>query len=422
MTTSAAENTEFVIHDPKGNPLVIAVIDAHTSHWLSPSEVIQAAAVVPSDTTDPVDSALANSLRRRRDDLFNLDGTPSMKMVPDSFDPATPDRRYSIAKIQGFAIADQVVDVAIMRGELDSVAKASKMSREEGVLLRRNANMHHGRGHRNLGVALAPIDKDGNITGDFIFEGFVALGLRSPEKATEENKKGSGSWVEVHLWGTALRIQHWLNLALMIVMTLSGWYIMQPYLTERTYDGSAAGFAMGYVRFVHFLAGFLWIAVGLWRFILLFITRDRQTRWRALWPIYSKQDVKDLWHTMQYYLFLRREGPFYFAHNPLQQLAYTGIYVMCFIQMLTGLSLYAMMDQSNWFFQLMAMPTHWIGIGYFRLIHTIIMYLIWLFAIIHVYLVIRSDAVHNHGGLSSMIGGSVWLPRGTQPVDSPRIG
>jgi|SRR5690625_4298023 len=125
---------------------------------------------------------------------------------------------------------------------------------------------------------------------------------------------------------------------------------------------------------------------------------------------------------MQYYLFLRKEGPFYFAHNPLQQLAYTGIYAMCFIQMLTGLSLYAMMDQSNWFFQLLAMPTHWIGIGYFRLIHTIIMYLIWLFAIIHVYLVIRSDAVHNHGGLSSMIGGSVWLPRGTQPVDSPRIG
>ena len=159
--------------------------------------------------------------------------------------------------------------------------------------------------------------------------------------------RDSGSWVEVHLWGWALRVQHWLNLALMLVMTFTGWYIMQPYLTERTYDGSAAGFAMGYVRFAHFLAAYLWIAVGLWRVILLFVTHDRQTRWRALWPIYNKQDVKDLWHTMQYYLFLRKEGPFYFAHNPLQQLAYTGIYAMCLIQMLTGLSLYCLLYTSD---------------------------------------------------------------------------
>ena len=412
--------TPVLDHD--GDTLVIAVIDAHTSHWLSPSEVIQAAALVPEGSTDPVDLALAASLRRRRDDLFHLDGRAMMKTVPDSFDPATPQRRYSIAKVRGLKIADQVVDVAIMRGELDSVAKAATMSREEGILLRRNANMHHGRGHRNLGVALAPIDAEGNIVGDFVFEGFVAMGLRKLSDAIESNKNGSGSWVEVHLWGTALRIQHWLNFALMLVMTLSGWFIMQPYLTERSYDGSAAGFTMGWVRYVHFVAGFAWIAVGLWRFILLFITRDRQTRWRALWPIYNKQDVTDLWHTVQYYLFLRRSGPFYFAHNPLQQISYTGIYLMCFIQMITGLSLYAIIDQSNWFYVLMAMPTHWIGIGYVRLIHTIIMYLIWVFAIIHVYLVFRSDSVHNHGGLSSMIGGSVWLPRGTQPVDSPRIG
>lgn len=422
MTTSAAEYSVPFTKDLKGNPLVIAVIDAHTSHWLSPSEVIQAAAIVPNDSTDPVDLALARSLRRRCDRLFNIDGTPKMKVVPDEFEPATPERRYSIAKVHDLDIAEQTVSVAIMRGDLESVVKASKMTREEGVLLRRNANMHHGRGHRCLGVALAPIDNDGNIIGEFIFEGAVALGLRSPEHADEEDRKGTGQWVEVHLWGTSLRIQHWLNLTLMIVMTLTGWYIMQPYLTERTYDGSPAGFLMGYVRYAHFVAAFAWIAVGLWRFILLFITRDRQTRWRALWPIYNKEDVKDLWQTVQYYLFLRREGPFYFAHNPLQQISYTGIYAMCAIQMLTGLSLYAMMDQSNWFFSVLAMPTHWIGIGYIRLIHTVIMYLIWVFAIIHVYLVFRSDAVHNHGGLSSMIGGSVWLPKGTQPVDSPRIG
>lgn len=422
MTSSSTENPEYTFTDSKGKPLVIAVIDSHTSHWLSPSELIQAAAIVPNNSTDPVDLALARSLRRRCDQLFNIDGTPTMKVVPDDFDPATPDRRYSIAKVQGLDIADQTVDVAIMRGDLESVVKASTMTHEEAVLLRRNANMHHGRGHRCLGVALAPIDKDGNVIGDFVFEGAVALGLRSPEKAIEEDRKGTGQWVEVYLWGTALRIQHWLNLTLMIIMTLTGWYIMQPYLTERTYDGSAAGFLMGYVRYAHFFSAFAWIAVGLWRFILLFITRDRQTRWRALWPLYSKKDVTALWQTVQYYLFLRKEGPFYFAHNPLQQLSYTGIYLMCFIQMLTGLSLYAMMDQSNWFFTIMAAPTHWIGIGYIRLIHTVIMYLIWVFAIVHVYLVFRSDTVHNHGGLSSMIGGSVWLPKGTQPVDAPRIG
>lgn len=182
MTPPVSENPELRLKDSKGNPLVIAVIDAHTSHWLSPSEVIQAAAIVPDDSRDPVDLALKVSLRRRRDDLFHLDGTPLMKLTPDSYDPATPDRRYSIAKVHGLNIADQTVDVAIMRGELNAVVEASTMSREEGVLLRRNANMHHGRGHRSMGVALAPIDKDGNIIGEFIFEGFVAMGLRKTRR------------------------------------------------------------------------------------------------------------------------------------------------------------------------------------------------------------------------------------------------
>ena len=47
MTPPVSENPELRLKDSKGNPLVIAVIDAHTSHWLSPSEVIQAAAIVP---------------------------------------------------------------------------------------------------------------------------------------------------------------------------------------------------------------------------------------------------------------------------------------------------------------------------------------------------------------------------------------
>ena len=54
---------------------------------------------------------------------------------------------------------------------------------------------------------------------------------------------------------------------------------------------------------------------------------------------------------MQNYLFCRFDrGPHYIGHNPLQQVAYTGIYGVGLLAILTGFALYALYAPDFWLF------------------------------------------------------------------------
>lgn len=229
-------------------------------------------------------------------------------------------------------------------------------------------------------------------------------------------------WTRIPLWSAALRWQHWLSVLLIVILSATGWYIMDPFFGAQPEAPGETGFLMGWIRFIHFTAAFAWILVGLARFILLFVAKGQQSRWRALWPFYSKKDVTYMFQTIAAYMFLRKHGPTYVTHNALQQISYTGIYVIAVFQVLTGLSLYGLYDQSNWFWVLWSYPVHWLGVPMVRLIHTVIMFILWAFVIIHVYLVVRSEAVEGHGSLSAMVGGSMWLPDDEEPVDLDRVG
>lgn len=232
-------------------------------------------------------------------------------------------------------------------------------------------------------------------------------------------------YVRIDLWSAGLRFQHWASVLLIVVMSATGWYIMDPFFGPDAASAAASGetgYLMGIIRTIHITAGFLWCGVALARLFMLFFARGKQSRWKALSPFHSKADLKGLWDVTLYYAFLKKHAPLYIAHNPLQQLSYTGIYVMCLLQLLTGLALYGLYDQSNWFLMVLSYPIHWFGIPIIRLVHAVLMFLIWVFVVIHVYLAVRSDVVEKHGGISSMINGGMWLHRDAKPVDGERVG
>jgi len=121
------------------------------------------------------------------------------------------------------------------------------------------------------------------------------------------------------------------------------------------------------------------------------------------------------------YLLIRHESPHYVAHNPLQQFAYTGIYIMAALQGLTGFALYGLYNVHNGFWALFQWPVDWWGAPTVRLIHYLIMLLFWAFLMLHIYMVVRAESIERHGGLSSMISGGVWLHRGSHHVDDPTL-
>ena len=394
---------------------VIRVARAYSVRKLSPGRLLAMAAVAPFDSEEPVDVALHASLRVNRPDIVPI------RVPADEFSPATPKRKYSLVRVDDFPVEDVPKNVMIMRGDMESVLAKATISREERTLFIRNAEVMRMSGQRCLAVASAEIAEDGTV-GEFFVEGFVAMVLEKPSQVAKKFSSNPNEWVRINIWSATLRFQHWANMALIVIMSMSGSYIMNPFFGPAAETGHDVGYLMGWVRLIHYVSAYLWLGLGFSRLVLSFTAKDRQLRWRSLWPLNSREDVKGLWGTIQYYLFLKKEGPLYLAHNPLQQFAYTGIYVMCLIQMLSGIVLYGLYNQTDWFWVIVAYPMHWMGVSTIRMIHALIMFVLWSFVIVHVYLATRADALERHGGVSSMVNGGVWLRRGAKPVDAPEIG
>jgi Ni/Fe-hydrogenase b-type cytochrome subunit len=309
-------------------------------------------------------------------------------------------------------------DVVVMRGEAAAVVAATGSSWHTRSLARRNAAAAEANGARALAVAAAPVAEDGTV-GAYRVQGVI--GLHAVAEAKGESIDQDASWTRTTLWSSSLRAQHWLNVVLIFILSCTGYYIMDPFFGPDATNSTGTGYLMGYVRLIHFSAGFIWLVVGLTRLVLMFASRDRYLRWRTLWPLKCTEDVRNLGRVVGHYAFIKKEAPLYVAHNPLQQLAYTSLYAAGFLQMLTGFGLYGLAHEGVWVWDLVSSPVHLIGIGWVRLLHAGLMFLLWAFAIMHIYMAVRADSLERHGGVSSMINGGVWVQRGSRPVDAPEV-
>src|SRR5450755_729991 len=173
------------------------------------------------------------------------------------------------------------------------------------------------------------------------------------------------------------------------------------------------------MRFIHEVTAFVFIAAVLGRIYWAFVG-NRYAHWRALLPI-TKAQRRDFTQTLRFYLFLRRNPPHGNGHNPLAALSYVGLYIGFMLTILTGLGLFAWAIRRppwttlfDWTWSVMSVPA-------LRLLHFLLMFVFWAFAIHHVYAAALYDVEERNGELSSIITGYKVdvMPRETPP-DDPR--
>jgi len=408
--TATLERTPVAADTP---PLVVG--SAYSLGGASEGRIIALAAASAPGSTDPVDLAVAETLRTGYPDL------PLPRAETADVDPARLDRRYSLTRVRDYPHSNGTIqDIVVMRGDVDAVLQNVKATREQRSVLRSNANTVTRRGWRPLAVAMANVDEH-DAVGPFALMGFVTVCPETVQQSTDDVMSGPAVWARVNVWSASLRVQHWANVATIFVLSCTGYFIMDPFFGPTAYNGEPTGFLMGWVRLIHFTAAFIWLVIGLTRVWSAFTSSDRYLRWPSMWPLKSKSDVKNLGHVLQHYVFIKRDAPLYLAHNPLQQLTYTSVYIVCGIQMLVGFMLFGLYHQGNPFWAFIATPIHWFGVANVRLFHAAIMFLLWMFVIAHIYLVFRAESLERHGGLSAMINGGVWVRRGARPVDAPMV-
>lgn len=364
------------------------------------TEVIGAAAAAMAGTppSDPLATAIRTAAGRT--------GIDAVAAVQRRREP-TRERPFAVVDVAGPAGEPQQVACGEIRAVVEGLLPHEHRAAAGARLRKAEAASVHA--ERLLGVAAA-------ADGQWRLIGYI------PVRAWREADDAPAPTFSYHMvWDMWLRICHWSWVTAIVVLTATGFVIANPGLVPAgAADAEQTGFFMGYIRFVHLLAAVWLMAVLLIRVWNLSTSRIPYDRWSALIPFRNRRQLRNTGRTLTTYLFLRPStAPSYFGHNPLQQLTYTGMYLIFLVQVLTGLALWGLYDANDWFWGLFQWLNHLMGTQQVRLLHYAVMWVIILFVPLHVYLSIRADGVDRTGSISAMVSGGRWIRDGATFEDWP---
>src|SRR5512136_2349608 len=209
-------------------------------------------------------------------------------------------------------------------------------------------------------------------------------------------------------WSAAIMINHWAMAISVIVLIVTGFYIASPFTV---YQGETVHkFFMGNMRYVHILFGILLMFIFIWRIYLAFFSK-----FHADWKdFFSWLNFDCTWKQIKFYLLIEKESPSHedCIYGPMQALAYSGLFFMIFLIVITGLILMGAGYHAGFtaFFYKILRPVENIlgGLVIVRFVHHILTWFFILFIIVHVYMAFWYDAVLKEGTVSSMISGVLF--------------
>jgi Ni/Fe-hydrogenase 1 B-type cytochrome subunit len=214
----------------------------------------------------------------------------------------------------------------------------------------------------------------------------------------------------VYVWQLPVRFYHWLNALAVTVLVITGYIIGKP---VAVIDAGEAflGYWFGMVRFIHFLAAFLFFFNFLFRIYWGF-AGNTFARWHNFLP-FRKDQLREAVDVLKVDVLQARGKPIEsIGHNSLAGFTYFLTFLAFLFQCTTGFGMYAAMSDATlprlfaWIVPLMG------GDFAVRQWHHMMMWSFIIFSMIHVYLVFYHDYVEGRGVISSMAGGWKFIEKG----------
>jgi len=206
----------------------------------------------------------------------------------------------------------------------------------------------------------------------------------------------------VYVWEWPVRLFHWLIAGSVVLLTVTGIYIGNPFLT--VHGESTHHFVMGTMKSIHWIAALIFAVSVLGRILWMF-AGNPYARWSEFIPL-TKLRLRGVWNTFAFYVFLKRDSPAFVGHNPLAGLIYTVVYLLCFLMIATGLALVsasAHVDSVLTSFQFL-IPLFG-GLQMARLLHHVGMWLIVGFTAHHVWSAFLIGTVERSSLIDSIFSG-----------------
>jgi len=206
----------------------------------------------------------------------------------------------------------------------------------------------------------------------------------------------------IYVWELPVRIYHWLNAVLILVLAVTGYLIGNPPGIQSSAEASDQ-FLFGWIRYIHFGAAYLFLFNLVFRTFWGFVG-NKYARWYYFLPK-KKKFFSEIGKVLRFDILLSRGEHLNIGHNALAGLSYFFFFLACTIQIITGFGLYE--NMSDWWFPQLFTWVSGIFGGDFGLRnwHHATMWFFAIFTLIHVYLVFYHDYVEGRGEVSSMAGG-----------------
>jgi len=211
--------------------------------------------------------------------------------------------------------------------------------------------------------------------------------------------------VRVYVWELPVRVSHWFIFLPVVVLSFTGYYMHNPFIVGK----SGTTFLMATIRFIHVVAGFVFISAFLLR-LYWFFMGNSWSNWRAFVPIHRRQ-WRGMGGMVAYYSFLRKDLAHHVGHNALAAVTYLWMFTLMLIEIITGLTLYTQVRGKwalGWLFS-------WIpgviDIQHIRLVHFCIMFAFFVFVIHHVYSAVLVSWEERNGLIESIFTGYKFVPK-----------
>jgi len=211
--------------------------------------------------------------------------------------------------------------------------------------------------------------------------------------------------LEIHyVWQWPLRICHWVNALCVVVLSVTGYYIGDPFAMATT----GTPYIMGSVRFVHFLFGYVLLISLLVRILWMFIG-NRYASWRAFLPWMTAEGRRGFFKMLRYYSFTGKQITYEVGHNPVAATAYIGIFALFLVQVLSGFALYGQAMPGGFWDSLVGWLLPLVGNQDLRFVHHVVMWLLIGFIINHIYSAWLMDIKERNGTISGIFSGYKYI-------------
>lgn len=206
-----------------------------------------------------------------------------------------------------------------------------------------------------------------------------------------------------------VRVWHWLNALSIVVLVITGYLIGVPLPT--TSGEPSEWYVMGYIRFAHFAASYLF-TVGLLFRIWWGLVGNHYARELFYLPIWRRSWISGLWHQLRWQFLIEPEARLSVGYNPLARCAICLFFVIpSLIMILTGFAMYSeATGRDSWeHFVFGWIVEFWRNTQDIHTIHRLGMWVLLIFSIIHIYIVIHDDIMSKQSVISAMFSGEQFI-------------